>query len=227
MFNGSFLSSSFRVFFPLLSRVPALLVATTLTRDGGGCSGGHVIYLSPYYPPPPCARVSAFSIPLFTSYLLQQLHRVAPSWALPLSPPLRPSFLLSRSASVVVVVSIARGNRDSLPPFLRRCYSLFLLFFVSFLSTSVPLSRSVRPHLSFFLSALFSSFFHYFFFILTGSVEYFGNYSGRFRLFFHRGTFRARIIRPFPFAFCLRFSINKCEKPTNECDVGFLLLLSV
>lgn len=64
MFNGSFLSSSFRVFFPLLSR-EALLVATTLTRDGsGGCSGGHVIYLSPYYPPPPCARVSAFSTSL-------------------------------------------------------------------------------------------------------------------------------------------------------------------
>lgn len=156
MFNGSFLSSSFRIFFPLLfSRTrEALLVATTLTRDGGGCSGGHVIYLSPYYPPPPCARVSAFSLPLFTSYLLRQLHRVAPSWALPLSPPLRPSFLLSRSGSVVV--SIARGNRDSLPPFLilRRCFSLFLLFFVSFLSASILLSRSIRPHLSFFLFAL-------------------------------------------------------------------------
>jgi len=63
MFNGSFLSSSFRVFFPLLSR-EALLVATTLTRDGGGCSGGHVIYLSLYYPPPPYARVSAFSVSL-------------------------------------------------------------------------------------------------------------------------------------------------------------------
>lgn len=64
MFNGSFLSSSFRVFFPLLSRRKALLVATTLTRDGGGCSGGHVIYLSPYYPPPSRARVSAFSTSL-------------------------------------------------------------------------------------------------------------------------------------------------------------------
>lgn len=154
-----------------------------MTRDGGGCSGGHVIYLSPYYPPPPCARVSAFSIPLFTSYLLQQLHRVAPSWALPLSPPLRPSFLLSLSASVVVV-SIARGNRDSLPPFLHRCFSLFLLFFVSFLSASILPSRSLSAHISFFLFTLFSSFLHYSFSVLTDSPEYFGNYSGKFRLFF-------------------------------------------
>lgn len=103
-----------------------------------------------HLPMPACPR----SLPLFTSYLLQQLHRVAPSWALPLSPPLRPSFLLSRSGSVVV--SIARGNRDSLPPFLilRRCFSLFLLFFVSFLSASILLSRSIRPHLPFFLFVL-------------------------------------------------------------------------
>lgn len=57
------------------------------------------------------ARVSVFSASSLTSYLLQQLRRVAPSWALPLPPsphplhphppshpplpPLRPSFLLS------------------------------------------------------------------------------------------------------------------------------------
>lgn len=68
-----------------------------------------------HLPMPACPR----SLPLFTSYLQQQLHRVAPSWALPLSPPLRPSFLLSLSDSVV---SIARGNRDSLLPFLRRLF---------------------------------------------------------------------------------------------------------
>lgn len=177
-----------------------------MTRDGGGCSGGHVIYLSPYYPPPPCARVSAFSLPLFTSYLLRQLHRVAPSWALPLSPPLRPSFLLSRSGSVVV--SIARGNRDSLPPFLilRRCFSLFLLFFVSFLSASILLSRSIRPHLSFFLFALLSSsFFHYFSSVLTECLEYFGNYSGRFRVcfFIPKRNISCSYYSPFPFRILL------------------------
>lgn len=43
------------------------------------------------------------------------------------------------------------------PPYLilRRCFSLFLLFFVSFLSASILLSRSIRPHLSFFLFALY------------------------------------------------------------------------
>lgn len=153
MFNGSFLSSSFRVFFPPppLSRTrEALLVATTLTRDGGGCSGGHVIYLSPYYPPPPPVPACPRSLPLFTSYLLRQLHRVAPSWALPLSPPLRPSFLLSRSASVVV--SIARGNRDSLPPFLRRAVSLCFSYFSSPSSAlpfcSPPLFAHISPSFS-------------------------------------------------------------------------------
>lgn len=133
MFNGSFLSSSFRVFFPFLSR-EALLVATTLTRVGGGCSGGHVIYLSPYYPPSPCARVSAFSASLFTSYLLeQQLHRVAPSWALPLSPPLFVplSFFPARATSP------SRSREETgtrFPPFLvlrRRAVSLCFSYFSS------------------------------------------------------------------------------------------------
>lgn len=175
MFNGSFLSSSFRVFFPLLSR-EALLVATTLTRDGsGGCSGGHVIYLSPYYPPPPCARVSAaFS----TSLRLLPPTAASPRGAILGTPTISFSSslfpLLSRSGSVVV--SIARGNRDSLPPFLYRCFSLFLLFFVSFLSASILLARSIRPHLSFVRFALYISFLLSLLLHLN-RLEYFGNYS--------------------------------------------------
>lgn len=156
MFNGSFLSSSFRIFFPLLSHVPArrcwwqrrwreMVVVVAVDTS-------FIFHPTTHHlPEPACPR----SLPLFSSYLLQQLHRVAPSWALPLSPPLRPSFLLSRSGSVVV--SIVRGNRDSLPPFLilRLCFSLFLLFFVSFLSASILLSRSIRPHLSLFLFLLY------------------------------------------------------------------------
>lgn len=87
------------------------------------------------------------------------------------------------------------------PPFLRRCYSLFLLFFVSFLSASILLPRSVRPHPPFFLSALFSFLFHHFFSVLTGSVEYFGNYSGRFRLFFQTRNISRLYYSHFPFAF--------------------------
>lgn len=177
-------------------------MATTLTRDGGGCSGGHVIYLSPYYPPPPCARVSAFSLPLFTSYLLRQLHRVAPSWALPLSPPLRPSFLLSRSGSVVV--SIARGNRDSLPP-LPHPPPLFLFVSPIFrllpqrLHSALPLYPPTSLLLS--LCPLSSSFFHYFSSVLTECLEYFGNYSGRFRVcfFIPKRNISRSYYSPFPF----------------------------
>lgn len=150
-----------------------------------------------HLPVPACPR----SLPLFASYLLRQPHRVAPSWALPLSPSLRPSFLLSRSGSVVV--SIARGNRDSLPPFLRRCFSLFLLFFVSFLSASILLARSIRPHLSFVLFAL------YILFLLSlllhlNRLEYFGNYS-RPVLFFHAET----CLCYSPFSFRLYFHYQR------------------
>lgn len=177
-----------------------------------------------HLPVPACPR----SLPLFASYLLRQPHRVAPSWALPLSPSLRPSFLLSRSGSVVV--SIARGNRDSLPPFLRRCFSLFLLFFVSFLSASILLARSIRPHLSFLLFAL------YIFFLLSlllhlNRPQYFGNYSRLVPLvlFFRPETYL--YYSPFSFRLYLHSIIDECEsnceKPANEYDAhGYMSISS-
>lgn len=177
-----------------------------------------------HLPVPACPR----SLPLFASYLLRQPHRVAPSWALPLSPSLRPSFLLSRSGSVVV--SIARGNRDSLPPFLRRCFSLFLLFFVSFLSASILLARSIRPHLSFVLFAL------YIFFLLSllihlNRLQYFGNYSRLVPLvlFFRPETYL--YYSPFCFRLYLHSIIDECEsnceKPANEYDAhGYMSISS-
>lgn len=177
-----------------------------------------------HLPVPACPR----SLPLFASYLLRQPHRVAPSWALPLSPSLRPSFLLSRSGSVVV--SIARGNRDSLPPFLRRCFSLFLLFFVSFLSASILLARSIRPHLSFVLFAL------YIFFLLSlllhlNRLQYFGNYSRLLPLvlFFRPETYL--YYSPFSFRLYLHSIIDECEsnceKPANEYDAhGYMSISS-
>lgn len=178
-----------------------------------------------HLPVPACPR----SLPLFASYLLRQPHRVAPSWALPLSPSLRPSFLLSRSGSVVVV-SIARGNRDSLPPFLRRCFSLFLLFFVSFLSASILLARSIRPHLSFVLFAL------YIFFLLSlllhlNRPQYFGNYSRLVPLvlFFRPETYL--YYSPFSFRLYLHSIIDECEsnceKPANEYEAhGYMSISS-
>lgn len=128
-------------------------MATTLTRDGGGCSGGHVIYLSPYYPPPPYARVSAFSTfsspptsySSFTAWRhLGHSHYLLLFVPLSFFPAQAPSSSRSREET---------GTR--FPPFHRRCFSLFLLFFVSFLSASILLSRSIRPHLSFFFFALY------------------------------------------------------------------------
>jgi len=167
-------------------------------------------------PMPVCPR----SLSLFTSYLLQQLHRVAPSWALPLSPPLRPSFLLSCSDSVV---SIARGNRDSLPPFpILRCFSLFLLFFVFFLSTSILFSRSIRPHLSFILFALYSFSSPLFLFRFNRVSKIFRQLFRQVSRCFFPGT--CSCYSPFSFRPYLYSNINKCEfnyeKPANEYDVA-------
>lgn len=149
MFNGSFLSSSSRVFFPLLSRVPArgaLLVAVTLTRDGGGCSGGHVIYLSPYYPPCPRVRGS-----LYLFHLLQPPSSRGAILGTP---------TISFSSSLFPLLSffsIARGKPGSPSPSCR-CFSLFLLFFISFLSASILLSRALSAHFSlpFYLLSFFT-----------------------------------------------------------------------
>lgn len=150
MFNGSFLSSSSRVFFPLFSRVPAreaLLVAATLTRDGGGCSSGHVIYLSPYYPP--CPRVRGSLSPPTASF-------VAPSWALPLSRPLRPSFpffpSLSRSQEetrvrppLVPLFLFVSPIFHLLPQRLHSALSAPLLSPLYLVSSFIPSPPSFRP----------------------------------------------------------------------------------
>lgn len=162
MFNGSFLSSSFRVFFPLLSRVPreALLVATTLTRDGGGCSGGHVIYLSPYYPPPPYARVSAFST---------SLHLLPPTAASPRGAILgTPTISSSSSLFPSFPLRLRRLDRERKPglaspfppPPVSLCFSYFSSpssappFYSPALSAHISLSSSSLPSIFFLLSLL-------------------------------------------------------------------------
>lgn len=164
-----------------LSRAGAretLLVAATLTRDGGGCSGGHVIYLSPCYPPvPACPRFSlSLSLPL-SPLTATFLGRVAPSWALPLSRPFRPSFPFFPS------LSRSREETQVHPP--RSLKPLFLfvspIFRLHPLSASILLSRALSAHFSLFLSPLFFlllSILLLRLFLLSACLEYFGNYSG-------------------------------------------------
>lgn len=163
MFNGSFLSSSFRVFFPLLSREVRLLVATTLTRDGGGCSGGHVIYLSPYYPPLPYTRVSAFST---------SLHLLPPTSASPRGAILgTPTISSSSSLFPSFPLRLRRLDRERKPG-LASPFPPPLFLFVSPIFRLLPQrlhsALLLYPPTSLFLSLcpLFSSFSHYFFSVL-------------------------------------------------------------
>lgn len=156
-----------------------------------------------HLPVPACPRSLYLSSPPTSYGSFTAWRHLGHSHYLLLFVPL--SFFPAQSS---VVVSIARGNRDSLPPFLilRRCFSLFLLFFVSFLSASILLSRSHPPtSLLLSLCPLSSSFFHYFASVLTECLEYFGNYSGRFRVcfFIPKRNISCSYHSPFPFRILL------------------------
>lgn len=148
-----------------------------MTRDGGGCS----VDTSFIFHPTHGTRVSVFPTSLI-SYLLQQLHRVAPSWALPFPPPsLRPSFLLSLTLRRrLSIAPAARGNlcfSPSLP------HSLPLFLFVSPIFPLLPLRHrsALSAHFSSSPSSLTLFCLSFYPSVLTACLEYFGNYSGRLR----------------------------------------------
>lgn len=142
-------------------------MATMLTRDGGGCSGGHVIYLSPYYPPPPCARVSAFSA---------SLHLLPPTTASPRgailgTPTISSSSSLFPSFPLRLRRRLDRERKPGLaspfphPPPLFLFVSPIFRLLPQRLHSALPLYPPTSPFLS--LRPLSSSFFHYFSFVLT------------------------------------------------------------
>lgn len=131
-------------------------MATTLTRDGGGCSGGHVIYLSPYYSPPLCARVSAFSLPLFTSYLLAA---ASPRGAILGTPTISSSSSLFPSFPLRLRRRLDRERKPGLAsPLCSAVVSLCFSYFSSPSSAPPFCSPALSAHIFLFLCLLFPSF---------------------------------------------------------------------
>lgn len=201
-------------------------MATTLTRDGGGCSGGHVIYLSPYYPPTSlCPRVRVLYL-LLTSYLLQA---ASPRGAI-LGTPTISLLFVPLSFFPAQAPSSSRSREETgtrFPPFLRPLF-LFVSPIFRLLPQRLHSALPLYPPTSLFLPLcpLFSSFFHYFYSVLTDWLEYFDNYSGKFRVRFFVPKLNILCSYYSPFFFCLYLysNINKCEsnceKPANEYDAA-------
>lgn len=115
----------------------------------------------------------------------------------------------------------------SLPPFPPPLF-LFVSPIFRLLPQRLHSALPLYPPTSLFLllCPLFSSFFHYFYSVLTDWLEYFDNYSGKFRVRFFVPKLNILCSCYSPFFFCLYLysNINKCEsnceKPANEYDVA-------
>lgn len=172
------------------------------------------------YPPPPCARVSAFSA---------SLHLLPPTAASPRGAILGTPTISSSSSLFPFFPAQAPSSRSREETGTRfslssssAAVSLCFSYFSSPSSAPPFCSPALSAHISLSFS-LPSSFFHYFS-VLTECLEYFGNYSGRFRVCFFVvpkcNILYCSYYSPFSFRPYLHSNINKCEsnceKPANE-----------
>lgn len=183
----------------------------------------------PYYPPPPCARVSAFS----TSLRLLPPTAASPRSAILGTPTI--SFSSSLFPSFPLRLRRRRLDRERKPG-LASPFPPPLFLFVSLIFRLFPqrlhFARPLYPPTSLFRSLCSL----YIFFLLSlllhlNRLQYFGNYSRLVPLvlFFRPETYL--YYSPFSFRLYLHSIIDECEsnceKPANEYDAhGYMSISS-